>query len=63
MPGVVLKSWYRSKALMSQWYRTYEKLCQKGVVRKVRETIVENKEAVFLIEDLPMPHRYSKTEN
>lgn len=23
-----------SKVLMSQWYLTYEKLCQKGVVRK-----------------------------
>lgn len=63
MPGVVLKSWYRSKVLMSKWYRTYEKLCQKGVVRKVRGTIVENKDADFLIKDQLTPHRSSKTEN
>jgi len=35
------------KALMSQWYATYEKQCPDYVVKKVREKVVKNKNPVF----------------
>jgi transcription elongation factor GreA-like protein len=38
-----------AKKSMSQWYSTYEKLCEKDVVTKVRETIMKHKYAAFLI--------------
>jgi len=37
------------KELMSEWYASYEKLCQKEVVKKVREKIIENKNTTFLV--------------
>jgi hypothetical protein len=39
------------KELMSKWYASYEKLCQKEVVKKVREKIIENKDTTFLVSD------------
>jgi hypothetical protein len=38
-----------AKKSMSQWYSTYEKLCEKDLVTKVRETIMKHKDAAFLI--------------
>lgn len=37
------------KELMSNWYASYEKLCQKEVVRKVRKKIIENENTTFLV--------------
>ena len=37
------------KGLLSDWYGTYEKLCRKEVIKKVREEIIEDKNTAFLI--------------
>ncbi len=39
------------KELMSNWYASYEKLCQKEVARKVRKKIIENENTAFLVSD------------
>jgi hypothetical protein len=36
------------KEMMSRWYATYESLCQKDIVNRVREKIIQRKNAAFL---------------
>ena len=38
-----------AKELMSKWYATYEMLCQKEVVSKVRKKIIEDNNTAFLV--------------
>lgn len=37
------------KAMMSEWYAGYEKLCHKEVVKKVREKMLESENMAFLV--------------
>ncbi|MDP6178646.1 MAG: hypothetical protein QGG48_02005 [Desulfatiglandales bacterium] len=38
-------------AMMTQWYATYEALCEKDVVRNVRKRIIKDKKAAFLVSE------------
>ena len=37
-----------AKVLMSRWYASYENQCRKDVVKKVREKIINDKNAAFV---------------
>jgi hypothetical protein len=47
--GVVHNDLKMVAKLMNQWYATYEALCQKDVVKKVREKIIKERNAAFLV--------------
>ena len=44
-----------ARKLMSQWYSTYEKLCNEAVVKKVRDRIIKDANFAFLSRD-PSAH-------
>jgi hypothetical protein len=47
--GVAPHDLKRVTKLLAQWFATYEALCQKNVVKKFRDGIINDKSAAFLM--------------